>query len=365
MIKTYRFNRQIDADFYRTLKSRVNAYFTNNNISRKANAEMVIKTIVLMAIYFIPLAIVYSGLVTSVLPFLGLWMLMGVGAAGIGFSVMHDANHGAYSQNETINKILGNVVNMLGVNSSIWKYQHNVLHHSYTNIHGADEDIDIPFFLRFSPHQKQRKFHRYQHIYAWFLYGFMILTKVFITDFTQIFHYRKIRLVKSPRDLWGLILKVSGWKLIYFFTTIVLPILILPVSPWLVISGVLLMHYVLGLTMAIVFQTAHVMPDVHFPLPNESGTVENNWAVHQMLTTTNFAPKNRLLSWYLGGLNFQVENHLFPTICHVHYRNLSKIVSETAAEFEIPYNSIHRFREAISEHARMLYMMGNAPSPAV
>lgn len=365
MQKTYRFDRNINGDFYKTLKTRVNQYFTSNNISRTANTEMVVKTIVLIALYFLPLIAIMVGVSTSILVNLGLWMLMGIGAVGIGFCVMHDANHGAYSKVQWVNSVLGGIVNILGINSSIWKYQHNVLHHSFTNIEGADGDVEIPFFLRFTPHQKQRKMHKYQHLYAWLLYGFLILMKVIVTDFTQAFEYRKLKLVKTPGEMRKLIMKISIWKVVYFGVFLVLPMILAPVSPWVTLLGFLMMQYVLGMATAIIFQLAHIMPQNDYPLANEDGLVENSWAVHQLSTTTNFAPKNRLLSWYVGGLNFQVEHHLFPNICHVHYRHISKIVKETAQEFNVPYNSIAKFREAVGEHARMLYLLGNAPTVSV
>lgn len=362
---SYRFDRQSQAEFYRTLRARVNAYFTDNNIARTANAAMVIKTIVFVSAYFIPYFILLMGWVTNPFGFLSLWLVMGLGAAGIGFSVMHDANHGAYSTNKYINMSLGQLMNVLGANSSIWKLQHNVLHHSFTNIDGADEDINSPKFLRFSPHQKLRPIHKYQHIYAWPLYGFMIILKVLYTDFTQAFHYRNIKLVKTPGEFRQLLLKISFWKLIYFSLFIVLPILLMPVSIWLILLGFFMMHYVIGLAMAIIFQSAHVMPETEFPTPPLSGKVDNNWAVHQMMTTTNFAPNNKLLSWYIGGLNYQVEHHLFPSICHVHYKDISKIVKATAEEYGVPYKTIGRFRETVAAHARMLYMLGNKESLAV
>jgi linoleoyl-CoA desaturase len=361
---SYRFDRKRNADFYKELRTRVNGYFTDNNLSHNANAAMVLKTVVLILMYFVPYVMLLTGMVTATAPFLGLWLIMGLGAAGIGFSIMHDANHGAYSTIPWINTILGNLMNVLGANSSIWKLQHNVLHHSFTNIDGADEDINAPFFLRFSPHQKLRPIHRYQHIYAWFLYGFMIILKVLYTDFVQAFHYRNIQLVKTRKEFLTLITKISLWKVVYFGIFLALPMLVMPVSPWMIVLGFFLMHYVVGMCMAVIFQAAHVMPETSFPAAPADGNVENNWAVHQLMTTTNFAPNNRLLSWYIGGLNYQVEHHLFPNICHVHYRKISQIVRATAEEYGVPYHTIGRFREAIAEHARMLYMLGNGQKMA-
>lgn len=362
---SYRFDRRDNPEFYRTLRARVNAYFSDNDISRNANFWMVLKTIILITMYFGPYALLLTGVITNVWAFLGFWLVMGLGAAGIGFSIMHDANHGAYSKNKHVNWVLGQLMNVLGANSSIWKLQHNVLHHSFTNIDGVDHDIDAPSFLRFSPHQKLRKIHKYQHIYAWFLYGFMILLKVLYTDFVQAFYFKNIKLISSRKEFIGLIAKISFWKVVYFGLFVIVPMIVMPVSPWLILLGFFLMHYVVGMCMAVIFQAAHVMPETDFPHAPETGQIDNNWAVHQMQTTTNFAPNNRVLSWYIGGLNYQVEHHLFPGICHIHYKDISKIVRETAAEFEVPYKTIGRFRDAVTEHARMLYMLGNGLKTAV
>jgi linoleoyl-CoA desaturase len=357
--KTYQFNRTAHSDFQKTLRKRVNNYFKSNNISKHANGKMITKTVVISALYFVPFIILLSGAVTHVVPYFLLWLVMGFGAAGIGFSVMHDANHGAYSSNKYVNTFFGHFMNIVGANSQIWKLQHNVLHHTYTNINEADHDLDVPAFLRFSPHQKLRKVHKYQHIYAWPLYGFLIILKVFVSDFQQAFHFRKVRLLKTRKEFFALLASVSLWKAIYFSVFLVLPMIIAPFSWWVTLIGFLIMLYVIGFMMAIIFQAAHVMPETAFPEAPENGKITQNWTVHQLITTTNFAPNNKLLSWYVGGLNFQVEHHLFPNICHVHYKALSKIVRETAEEFDLPYNSIGKFREAVAEHAKMLYMLGN------
>lgn len=358
----HKFDRTSNAEFYRTLKQRVNSYFTDNGISTKGNTKMVVKTICMIALFLIPFGIALSGLVTSTIPFLALWFAMGIGVAGIGLSVMHDANHGAYSHNERVNKALGRMMDLIGGSSIIWKLQHNVLHHTFTNIDGADHDLDGPPVLRFSPNQKHRPIHRFQHIHAWFFYQLMTLVKVIYADYLQAAHYRKMGLIKSRRELWEAIAKILGWKIIYVSYTLVLPLILAPVSPWLVVAGFVLMHCVTGFCLAVVFQAAHIMPDSSYPLPDENGMMETDWAVHQIMTTANFAPNNKWLSWFIGGLNFQVEHHLFSNICHIHYPELSKIVQQTASEFGIPYRCKETFRAAIADHARMLFLLSR-PTP--
>ena len=120
------------------------------------------------------------------------------------------------------------------------------------------------------------------------------------------------------------------------------------------------MHFVQGLTMAIVFMLAHVVEQTDFPLPNDTGNIKNTWAVHQLYTTANFARNNSLLNFFCGGLNFQIEHHLYPRICHVHYKEISNIVKETAGQFNLRYNENASFRGAIGSHIRMLKALGRA-----
>lgn len=357
-----RFSKKKDTDFAKTLRKRVNEYFASKQVSRHANTQMVVKTVVMILMYFVPFGLILSGVVSPTWLFMGLWVLMGVGLAGIGLSIMHDANHGAYAQNPKLNDFIGLILNLVGGNAINWKIQHNVLHHSYTNIEDADEDIHGPIFLRFSPHQKRLKIHRFQYLYAWFFYGLMTIFWVTGKDFAQMIRYKKMGLTKAFGSFNKLFTELVLWKVFYYIYVLVIPILILPVSPWLIVAGFFVMHFVAGLIMSCIFQPAHVVPDAEYPLPDDKNLVDNNWAVHQLLTTMNFAPNSPAFSWYVGGLNYQIEHHLFPNVCHVHYKKLSAIVKETAKEYGLPYHSQDSFGKAVWQHAKMLYLLGNHDS---
>lgn len=343
----------------RTLRGRVSEYFKSQGISRHANFNMVFKTIFMIVLYFLPFAIIITPLAESSWVHLVLWFLMGLGTAGIGLSVMHDANHGAYSKNHKANRWIGYIVNLVGGNAATWRMQHNVLHHSFTNIEGHDEDIAPGSIMRFSPHQKRRKIHRAQHWYAWFFYSLMTVSWISIKDFTQLFRYKKMGITKSEKLSFGQLLgELTVTKVFYFAYALVLPLIFAPVAWWVTLIGFFIMHFVAGLLLACVFQPAHVMPTTEFPLPDETGSIENNWAIHQLQTTTNFAPRSRYFAWFVGGLNFQIEHHLFPNICHVHYPKLSSIVRKTAEEFGLPYHSEPTFAAALISHGRMLRDLG-------
>lgn len=355
---TFKFTKEKNQEFSSTLKKRVQDYFKDNNISKHGNTKMIVKTVIMFLIYFIPYAFVISGTVSNPLLYLGLWAIMGVGMSGIGFSIMHDAAHGAYSKSVKVNKMLGNVMNIIGGFAENWRIQHNVFHHTYTNVEGMDEDIDPDDFLRFSPHAELKKVHRYQHYYAWFLYGLMTFSWVAWKDFTDLKRYFDMGMIKSEEKYKSLRTKLFFWKLLYISYIIVLPIVTSAVPFWYAIIGFFLMQYITGMTLAIIFQLAHVVPPTEFPLPDESGQFSDNWEVHQLKTTADFAPNNVPLSWFVGGLNYQVEHHLFPNVCHIHYPALSKIVKQTAQEYGVPYNVSPSFTSAVLGHAKTLKKFG-------
>lgn len=357
-IPTIKFAKNHNEEFYKVLRQRVNDYFKSNNISRYANANMVIKTVFMLALYFVPFVLILTFAESWLLIAL-LWILMGFGMAGIGLSVMHDANHGAYSRVEWVNKLVGNVMLFLGGSDVNWRIQHNVLHHTYTNITGMDEDIDPGIVMRFSPHEKRRFMHRFQHIYAWFFYGLMTMLWFISKDYKQAIRYKKLGLMSTQKISFGQhMAKLIFGKIFYAIVTIGLPLLLSPASWWFTILGFIMMQFVAGLTLAMIFQPAHVVPTSDFPIPDESGNINADWAVNQLYNTANFAPGARLFSWYVGGLNYQVEHHLFPNVCHIHYRKISKIVKETAAEYNLPYHSYKTFYRALAEHTKLLKRLG-------
>ena len=349
-------------DFFATVTKRVNEYFKSNGISRHANAEMVVKTIFMFSLYFIPYACIVSGAFLNPLVLLAFCVLMGLGTAGIGLSIMHDANHNSYSSKAWINETIGYALNVIGGNAFTWKVQHNVLHHTFTNIHDADEDISPRGVLRMCPKSTWKPVHQYQHIYAWPLYGLLTFVWTAFKDYGRIIRYQKDGLVAKMKTSYGkewMILIIS--KIIYITYTLVIPALILPFAWYWIFAGFFIMHFISGFILAIIFQPAHVIDGTEYPDPDPNGRLENNWAIHQLHTTTNFAQRSRIFSWYVGGLNLQVEHHLFPNICHVHYKRISGIVRSTAEEFNLPYKSYNTFAQALAGHKRLLKSLGKRP----
>lgn len=353
-------------DFSSTLNKRVNEYFKSRGLSRHGNAEMVVKTICMFVLYFLPYALIVGGVITTPLLLIVMVVIMSIGLGGIGLSVMHDANHGAYSHKTWLNNSIGYSLNLVGANAFNWKMQHNVLHHTYTNVHEEDEDISPRGVLRMTPHSDWKFIHKFQHIYAWFLYGLMTITWMVVKDFARLSKYQKNGLAKKHKanvtKEWIILVAT---KLVYVGYIFIIPLVFTALPWWQILVGILTMHYIAGFVLAIIFQPAHVIDGTEFPLPDADDALENSWAVHQLLTTTNFGNKSRWFSWYVGGLNFQIEHHLFPNVCHVHYRKISHIVKETAQEFGLPYKSARTFIGALRGHAKLLKQLGLKPVPVV
>lgn len=355
-MRAVKFDKNHSKDFVTDLRKEVDDYFRNNKISRYGNLNMILKSFVMIGLFYGSYALMISGLLGTTWLFWGLWLLMGVGLAGIGMSVMHDGNHGAYSKNKVVNKLMGLTLNLVGGSAKNWKIQHNRMHHTFTNVHEMDPDISPLPMLRFSPNAKYFSFHKYQHIYAWFFYGLLSFSWATIKEFIQLGKFKKDGLIKKEEYGW-LMAEMVFWKVFYYAYLLLVPMLFLEISFGFWLLCFFSMHFVAGLILSTIFQTAHVMPDCEYPEPNEDGTIENNWAIHQLQTTTNYK-SNKLLSWYIGGLNYQVEHHLFPTICHVHYSALSKIVQRKAKEYDLPYFCQKNYASAVWEHGKMLYRLG-------
>ena len=348
--------------FFPTVKQRVNTYFEENQLSKYSDSTMVIKTITLLSAYLLPFIFILLFQPTFIVSLL-LWTIMGLGVAGIGMSVMHDANHGAYSSNSHTSYWIGHTLNLIGGSVFNWKLQHNLLHHTYTNIIHHDDDIEDKLVLRFSPHTTVKWFHKLQFIYAFLFYGILTLYWTLLKDFIQFARYSKSGINKnSSNENVISIIKIAISKLAYFFVILVVPTLFFHIPFIHVLFGFLLMHFVAGIILTVVFQLAHAVEGTSHPVPNASGDMENTWAVHQLHTTVNFSRHNKFLCWYLGGLNFQIEHHLFPNICHVHYPHIAGIVKSTAEEFGIPYLEKKTFWSALTSHIRTLRRFGNIPT---
>lgn len=356
MATKIRFVNKDKSRFFPVLKQRVDAYFKENNLSRNANGLLIFK----IAFYVIGLISAYTILVffTPSIPLQYLlWVCIGLFAAFSGLGICHDAIHGSLFASGKWNRVFGFYFNVLGANDYMWSIMHNVVHHTYTNIEGHDEDLESVPFLRMSPHKKRKPIHRLQHILAIPTYGLASLSWVFVKDYVK-YAKGKIGNHEIKKHPKGALAKIIIGKLIHYSLFIVVPFLLIQ-APWYhILLGFLLMHYIEGLTLAIIFMLAHVVEECHFPLPNEEDQIEMGWAAHQMYTTANFARRSKIVSFFCGGLNYQIEHHLFPLVAHVHLPAISHIVKETAHEFDLPYYENRTFFGAVRSHLRFLKRLG-------
>lgn len=349
MSQKVKFSSASNSQFYATLRSRVNQYFSQHQLSQHANGQMWGKTAFFLAGFAGIYLIIISGLLSSIWLLLPLAAVLGMFSAFVGFNVCHDAMHGALSVNKKVNKLFGFIFNLIGANPYVWSITHNVVHHTYTNIPGHDEDIEVaPGLIRIAEGEKVNPIQRYQHWYAFPLYSLASLSWVFRKDYVKFFQ-KKIgaHQNKHPQVEY---FNLFFYKALYYFLFIVLPLLVLDITWWQFLIGFLLLHISEGLTMGLVFQLAHVVEGTNFPVPNETGRVEEAWAEHQMRTTANFATHSKLAAFFLGGLNRQIEHHLFPKVCHIHYGEISVIVKKTALEFDLPYIENKSFLHALHSH---------------
>ncbi len=350
------FNNQKSV-FFRSISSKVDQYFKENNLKRTGNRKLYIKAAILLIGAFLT----YMTLLTvSMHPVLAIaiCVLFGITQAAIGFNIMHDANHGSFSTRKWVNYLMGLTGNALGVNSWFWKQKHNVIHHTYTNVDGVDDDIIKSPFLRMCESQPRWKLHKFQFLYSLPLYGFTTLMWIFFDDFEKYFR----------KEIQGTELKKMElrehfvfWasKILYVLFFVLIPMYIIGIVPFII--GFLIIHFSMGISLAIVFQLAHVVEKTHFEDANHQAIkINDEWAVHQIRTTADFATHNKVIGWFTGGLNFQVEHHLFPHISHVHYPVIHNIVKDACKENSIRFNQYPSMMSALISHLRFLKQLGKA-----
>lgn len=343
--------------FLTTLKTRVEAHFNATGQAQTGNFYLYAKAAFSLSLYL-------GGYITLLTGPHPLWMVIIAafitvqGAVLLAFNVMHDGAHGSFSRSRHLNWIMGAAMDLLGSSNMLWRQKHNMLHHTYTNISGKDDDIDIGALMRFAPSQTWKPWHRLQHWYAPILYSLLTMYLMVYSDFQRIFSGK---IGTTPMQ------KLAPWELFYFYVTRVAYVILTLVVPlfffpaWQVFSVFVGCQLLFGLTISLIFQLAHTVEGTAFPVP-QHGHLEDEWAVHQVRTTANFAPNNLFITFYAGGLNFQIEHHLFHKISHVHYPAISHIVRETCAEFNVPYLSFPSVGAAISAHFRFLKRMGIKPA---
>jgi linoleoyl-CoA desaturase len=344
-----------DRAFQLELRRRVDEYFRTTGRRQRDCWQMYLKTAIIMG----SLAISYLLLVFAAHAWwqsVPLAVLIGFAAAGIGFNIQHDGGHHAYSDRRWINKLMAMTLDFIGGSSYLWHWKHGVIHHTYVNVTGHDSDLNLGIFGRVTPHQRRLAFHRWQHLYLWPLYGFLAIRWQLIDDFRRLIAGR-IGSHRIRRPTGGDLIVLAAGKAIFFTWAFGIPLLFHSVNAVLVHYGIAAL--VLGTTLAVVFQVAHCVEEAAFPAAS-AGTrrIERAWAIHQVETAVDFARPSRIAAWLLGGLNFQIEHHLFPRLSHVNYPAISKLVEQTCRDFGVAYTEHRSFRDGVTAHFRWLRRMG-------
>ncbi|MGH8426628.1 MAG: fatty acid desaturase family protein [Gammaproteobacteria bacterium] len=345
-----------DKRFQLELRRRVEEYLRSTGRAERDLPQTYLKT----AVIVLGFAAFYTGLVFFASAWwqaLPLAILLGLSAALIGFNLQHDGAHRSYSRHSWMNKLMAMALDMLGGSSYLWHWKHNVFHHTYSNVAGHDTDIDLGIIARMTPTQRRLIFHRWQQWYIWLLYGVVALRWQLYGDFEEVLTGRVGRhRVPRPKG-WDLATFIAG-KLVFFMLVLGLPLLFHPL--WVVALFYGVAAITLGLALSVVFQLAHCVEEADFPMPAEdSGRIENAWAVHQVETTVDFARRSKVLAWLLGGLNFQIEHHLFSRINHANYPAISQLVEDTCREYGVRYNQHRSICAGIVSHFRWLRRMGS------
>ncbi|MDE2346157.1 MAG: fatty acid desaturase [Gammaproteobacteria bacterium] len=346
-----------DSGFHRELRRRVESLIRERGIRERDCPRMYLKTAIVLAVFALSYALLVFAASTwwQALP---LAVLLGLATAEIGFNIQHDGGHKAYSRHAWVNKLMAMTLDLVGGSSYMWRWKHVVFHHMYVNVADHDTDIDLGIFGRLSPQQPRRTAYRWQQWYLWPLYGLMAIKWHFYDDYRDLITGRMgANRFPRPRG-WELVLFVGG-KLTFLALAFVIPLLLHPL--WTVLLFYVITVGVVGVTLSVVFQLAHAVEDAHFPVPlPDTGRMQEPWAVHQVEATVDFARTNRLVSWLVGGLNFQIEHHLFPTLSHVNYPAIAAVVERTCREFDVPYIANPSFHAAVASHYRWLKRMGAA-----
>lgn len=357
-MSTIKFQNQ-GTQFLTTLKSRVDEYFKQKSAKPTGDIRLWFKAALFIG-SFIGLYI-WLVFYTPENPWITclLAVLFGLDMAFIGFNVMHDGSHGSFSSKSWLNRASALTLNALGGNALLWYQKHVVNHHTYTNIEGMDEDMDAKPFFRMNAGQPKLGIHKYQHIYWVILYGFLYFLWVSLKDMRK--YVNKRIAPETPKFKFSTAEHLIFWgsKIVHFFFFLALPLYLH--GPWMLVPYAIAL-FVLGLTLSVVFQLAHIVEESTFVSPEwpTDEIVENEWAIHQLKTTSNFATRSKFLTFFLGGLNFQVEHHLFPRVSHVHYPALNKILKQTCEEQNIPYLEQPTFLSALRSHVRLLYKFGHS-----
>jgi len=354
-MKKLQFAQDEGSAFYKELNQRVEQLFREKGIPKTGNGKMFFK----IGLYFGLDILFYLLMINSDSPgaFYVFYLLMGLSVLLTAFNISHDAAHGVAVKSKKWNKFLFQLsFNLQGNNAYVWGKNHNESHHLYTNIEGSDIDVLHNPLFRMTDTQQLKKFHRYQYLYAPFLYLFYSINWFFFRETLMLFNIssRTIQIEIPKAEVAKLIL----FKLLYIGYMIVLPIVLLPFGWPTVLLAFLLNHFMVSLIFVGVLGVSHLSDYVEHPLPDENGKLNMSWPKLQLCTSVDYNASSVFFNWTLGGFNAHALHHLLPNVCHTHYLDVLPIFRELAEKHELTYMEMS-YGKSLASHFRFLKGMGS------
>lgn len=357
-----RFNTEQPNDFYRTLRTRVKTALDDAGKTRYADGLMAAKLVVFGLVVVCSYAVILAQPFESGLPLLPFVLLYGAGSLFLAINVAHDAVHDALTPYKGLNHWLYIAsFTLIGIDGNLWKMRHNKAHHVMPNVEGADSAVTRNPMIRLSPHQPLLPHHRIQHLYAPILYSIVVLHSIFRQDILYILNRKRLAGIGRVDYTRRQYVEFVASKTLYFAISLGIPLAVLDFPWWQIVLGYVAMTAIVSLLFVFLLIGTHFCEEAAFPDKDEDGMLPHNWARHAMETSVDWSPHSRVAQFFLGGANAHATHHLFPNICHTHYRTMSHLVEDTAREFGMPYHVL-TFGEMVRSHFRFLKRLGQDAS---
>jgi len=344
--------------FFRSLNKEVGEMIERNGLLKKAKKVLYIKTIFFLLLFGGMYSSLYLIDHSSFSSLAFNYVLIGLAGILLAFNVSHDACHGSFSKNKRVNYWMYHLTfNLQGTNAYLWQLRHNASHHVFPNVDGCDADIDDNPFLRLSPQHPLKNYQRYQHIYAIFVYCIYSLHWFLIKDLFYLFRKKVANLQQKKHSAKEFVL-LFFWKIVYIVLLVIIPIMY-GYDLGNVLMAFTIMHVCLSLFFIHVLIATHLCMETQFPQTDENGNLPGDYYTHQLVTSLDYAPTNKIYNFFLGGFNSHAAHHLYPKLPHTTYPEISALIEKKAKEFNVPYNKLS-IVDAIRSHYQFLKVMGNS-----
>ena len=342
---------------YHQIKTKADAYLNDPKMKRMGQIALWIKFISLCAIIgisynFLIHATTFNALLISYLIFGFVFLLLGINFG-------HDAAHHCVSGNRIVDSILFQLIfGLQGLSSYIWQIRHNFSHHIFPNVYENDTDLEISDLILLSPHQKKLAVHKYQHIYAIFLYMLFSLSWIFVVDFKMLTRKKHANINIGKVPVFELV-KLVIIKAAYICIFLVLPAHYSSLSYWAVIGAYLIMNIVVSVFLAFTFFISHHVNETEYlDAIDHEKTVPDSWIRRQIVSTVDFNTHSAVANYLFGGFNLHVAHHLFPGLSHIYYPRLTRMIKETLEENNLNWYQSYSFFDGVVSHLSLLKKNG-------